>query len=220
MTILLLCAAAAFAVDKPIIELPKGAVPAPMTLFNFDHNAPGKLPPQFTLAVTGTGPEIRWEVREDPQAPSRPYVLAQSGKADPGENFALALLEGPWLERGEVAVRFKAVGAEDDQTAGIVWRYRDPQTYYVVSASAREDTCGVYRVKKGRRERVDEKLVVVTPYTWHELRLIFVGKNYTVFLDGEVVLGGKDKTYLGAGQVGLWTKAESSIRFDDLRVLK
>jgi len=220
MTILLLCAAVTFALDKPVTELPKGAVPAPMTLFNFDYDTPGKLPPQFTLAVTGTGSEIHWEVREDPQAPSRPYVLAQSGKADPGENFALALLKGPLLEHGEVAVRFKAVGGEQDQAAGIVWRYQDPQTYYVVRANAREDNCSVYRVKKGLRKLLDEKPVVVLPYTWHELRLIFVGKNYTAFLDGEAVLGGKDKTYLGPGQVGLWTKADSSIRFDDLRVSK
>lgn len=216
----LFCAVSVFAVDPPLSVPPKDAVPIPMAEFNFDHEAPGKLPKGFTMAVSGSGPSIHWQIRDDPQAPSRPYILAQSGKADPGENFALALLDGRRLEHGEVAVRFKAVGGEEDQAAGIVWRYQDPQTYYVARVNALEDNCCVYRVKQGKRKLLDEQAVIVSPYTWHDLRLVFVNRNFSVFLDNELVLGGKDKAYLGAGQVGLWTKADSSIRFDDFRVSK
>jgi len=209
---------AASAADQEIKSPPKGAVPIPMAVYNFDHDVPGQLPKHFTFAVTGQGPEIHWEVRDDPRPPSPPYVLAQSGRADPGENFALALLEGANLEQGEVAVRFKAIEAEDEQAAGIVWRYKDPNTYYVVCASAREDTCGVYRVKNGKRKLLDEESVTLMPYVWHDLHIIFVKKNYSVFVDGQLIVGGKDASLLDAGEVGLWTKADSSIRFDDFRV--
>ncbi len=197
--------------------LPK-AVPTPQALFNFDKDALGKPPPRFTLAITGEGPAVHWEVKQDRQAPSLPNVLAQTGAAKPGENFALALLEGIVLAHGEVAVRFKALSGEEDQAAGIVWRYQNPQTYYVVRANAKEDNCSVFRVKKGKRKEIDTQAAIVTPLTWHELRLSFVKENFTVSLDGELVLGGKDKSFRTPGQVGLWTKADSVILFDDFRV--
>jgi hypothetical protein len=56
------------------------------------------------------------------------------------------------------------------------------------------------------------------PYTWHDLRIVFVNNSYTAFIDGGLVLGGKSSSVLGTGQVGLWTKADSSIRFDDFRL--
>jgi hypothetical protein len=216
MTLLIFMSIVASALEAP----PKDAVPIPMAEYNFDHELPGKLPKGFTPALSGAGPSIHWEIRDDPQAPSRPYVLAQSGKAEPGENFALMLLDGRTLENGEVAVRFKVVAGEEDQAAGIVWRYRDPQTYYVVRANALEDNCCVYRVTKGKRKLLDEQAVVVSPYIWHDLRLVFVNRNFTVFLDNEMIVGGKDKALSGVGQVGLWTKADSSIRFDDFRISK
>jgi hypothetical protein len=187
-----------------------------MAVINFDHDVPGQLPKQFTFAVTGEGPDIHWEIRDDPQPPSPPNVLAQSGKVDPVDNFALALLNGEMLEHGEVAVHFKAIEAEDPETAGIVWRYQNLKTYYVVCASAREDMCRVYRVQNGKRKLLDEQAVTITPYTWHELRVIFVNKNYSVFVDRELILGGKKASSLKAGQVGLLT--DSSIRFDDFSV--
>jgi len=188
-----------------------------MTVFDFDHDAAGKPPKGFSLAVTGAGPSILWEVRPDSHAPSKPNILAQSGKAEPGENFALAILDGKILQFGEAAVRFKTVNGEEDQAAGIVWRYKDPQTYYVVRANAREDNCSVYRVKQGKRKLLESQSIIVSPYIWHDLRIIFVNDKFTAFFDGELVLGGKDSSFR-SGQVGLWTKADSVTYFDDFRV--
>jgi hypothetical protein len=209
-----LCVSTVFAAEP----VPKEGTPIPMAVFNFDRDSLGKPPPRFTFAVTGEGPDIHWEVRQDPHAPSPPNVLVQSGKAKPGENFALALLDDVLLEHGEIAVRFKALAGEDDQAAGIVYRYKDPQNYYVIQASSKDDTCVLYRVKKGKRKLLDTKYVTVIPYTWYELRITFAKEHYTALVNGDLILGGKDSSFKGAGQVGLWTPSDSSIAFDDFRV--
>src|ERR1700719_4177489 len=87
--------------------IPKDAVIPPVATFNFDTDALGKPPSRFSLAVTGEGPDIRWEVERDLHAPSAPNILVQNGMAKAGENFALALLDGFVLDHGEIAVRFK-----------------------------------------------------------------------------------------------------------------
>jgi len=197
---------------------PKGAAPVFLSSISFAHDAVGKPPAQFAFAVTGAGPEVRWEVQEDPLVPGHRHILVQSGKTEPGENVALAILKDRVLQHGEIAVRFRVNSGEDDQSAGIVWRYKDPQTYYLVRASAKEDACSVYQIKKGKMKLIDSKPVIIIPYTWHELRLIFVNKDFTAFVDGELALGGKDSSYLDAGQIGLCTLSDSVVRFDDLRV--
>jgi len=44
------------------------------------------------------------------------------------------------------------------------------------------------------------------------------GDHFTVWFDGEKVLDAKDETFKEAGRVGLWTKADSVIEFDDLTI--
>ena len=200
------------------VEPPKDAVPAPQAVFNFDRDALGKPPQRFTLAVAGEGPEIRWEVRQDRQAPSAPNILVQSGKAKPGANFALALLDNVMLDHGEIAVRFKALAGEEDQAMGIVYHYKDPQNYYVMTTSSKDDRCALYRMKKGKLKLLDSKSVIVSLLTWHELRITFVKENYTALVDGEAIMGGKDSSFTGPGLVGLWTPSDSVIAFDDFRV--
>jgi hypothetical protein len=202
----------------PFEAVPPQAIPVPMAVFNFDHDALGKPPPRFRLAVTGAGSGVHWEVVRDRLAPSPPNILVQEGHAKPGENFALALLEDVRLDHGEVAVRFKALSGEEDQAAGIVFRYRDPQNYYVIAADAREDTCALFRFKKGKRKLLDTKEAVITPLTWHELRITFAKGTYTALIDNDLILGGKDTSFTEPGLVGLWTKADAQIAFDDLRV--
>lgn len=216
-SLVLLLSAGAWA-DNSVKAPPKGAVPVYLSTISFDHDAAGKPPANFSFAVTGEGPEMHWEIQQDPLVTAPHHILVQNGKTDLGDNVAIALLGDRSLQNGEIAVRFRVNSGEDDQSAGIVWRYKDPQTYYMARASAKEDTCSVYRVKKGKMKLIDSNLVVIVPYTWHELRLVFVNKDFTAFVDGELAVGGKDSSYLEAGKIGLCTLSDSTVRFDGLRV--
>ncbi len=211
---ILIAGSAVWALEVPPLPIQ----PLPQAVFNFDQDAPGKPPKGFDLLVAGGDAGVHWEIQTDRHAPSPPNVLAQTGRTQPGDQFAVALLQGPPMEYGEVAVHFKTTAGEENQAAGLVWRYQDPRNFYAVMASGKTETVTVYRVKKGRVQAIDSKDAIVSPLAWHELRLVFVKKNFTVFLDGELAAGNKDGGLRKAGRVGFGTQSDSHILFDDFRV--
>ncbi len=44
------------------------------------------------------------------------------------------------------------------------------------------------------------------------------GDSFTVSLNGNALYEVEDKTFPGAGRIGLWTKADSVTMFDDLTI--
>jgi hypothetical protein len=50
---------------------------------------------------------------------------------------------------------------------------------------------------------------------WHTLVLEATGDRFVVKYDGTQVLDARDRTFKDAGKVGLWTKADSIIAFDN-----
>src|SRR5216683_2268967 len=51
---------------------------------------------------------------------------------------------------------------------------------------------------------------------WHDLAVEAKGDHLQVFFDNKKIIDAKDKTFPDAGKVGLWTKADSVIYFDNL----
>jgi hypothetical protein len=139
-------------------------------------------------------------------------------KAKPGDDAALGLLNAKPVDHGEMVVRFKTLATEGDQAAGMVFHYQDSSNYYVMVASAKDESCTLYRVLEGKRKKIDSKDVIVSPLTWHEFRVVFAQDKYTALVDGELVLGVKDSSFTTPGLIGLWTPAGAQIVFDNLRV--
>ena len=115
----------------------------------------------------------------------------------------------------DLTVLFKPVSGRGDQGAGLVWRYRDRNYYYVTRCNALEDNCTIYHVVNGRRQAFLNQNVKVASNAWHALHLEARGDHFVVTYDGKKVLDAKDGTFKEAGKVGLWTKADSVIYFDD-----
>jgi hypothetical protein len=186
---------------------------------NFD-NAPAGMPPQgWTLTMTGKGAP-KWTVEADVTAPSKPNVLKQSGRA----TFPVAIKSDTSIRDGFVEVKFKAVTGSEDRAAGLIWRARDADNYYVVRANALEDNVVLYKMVRGVRtslEIVGRKggYGVGTPVSsgqWHALRCDFVGSRFKVTYDGRPLFEVEDATMTDPGMIGLWTKADSVTLFDDL----
>src|SRR3546814_17216662 len=53
---------------------------------------------------------------------------------------------------------------------------------------------------------------------WGELRVTARGPLFEVYLGERKLFEVEDRTFTGAGRVGVWTKADSVTRFDDLRM--
>jgi Domain of Unknown Function (DUF1080) len=117
----------------------------------------------------------------------------------------------------DVSVRAKAISGKVDQGIGLVFRFRDPKSYYVVRANALEDNVRLYKMVNGRRVQFAGYNTKVTSGQWHTLRAVAKGDHITCWFDGKHVISAVDKTY-SSGKVGLWTKADSVIAFDDLTV--
>jgi len=108
--------------------------------------------------------------------------------------------------------------------AGIVWRFRDADNYYLARANALEDNIVLYKVEKGRRTAIAPKGTPVHTYgvkhavpsgTWRELAVEFRGNVFKVVFNGQELFEVEDSTSAEEGKVGLWTKADSVTYFDD-----
>ena len=115
------------------------------------------------------------------------------------------------------------------EAAGIVWRYQDPDNYYIVRANALENNVVLYKVEGGKRISLEPKGTPSKTYgvkqkvprdTWSALRVDFDGPRFLVFFDGAKIMEVEDATFASKGKIGLWTKADSVTYFDDLRIDK
>jgi hypothetical protein len=186
--------------------------------WNFDSDVEGKPPAGFTFARTGQGSDGQWVVKKDDSAPSKPHVLAQTSQDKTDYRFPLAIAEGTNYKDLAVSVTFKTISGSVDQGAGLVFRLKDKDNYYVVRANALEDNFRLYHVVKGRRVQFAGANLKVTPQTWHEIKVEARGDEFKCYYDGQARITAKDSTFTEAGKIGLWTKADSVIYFDDLTV--
>lgn len=194
---------------------------------NFDKATPGAAPPGWTVAMTHKGGAPQWETLKDESAPSKPNVFAQVSKDATGGRFPLAVYEKASVKDGTLSVKFKAVSGSADQAAGLIWRYKDPDNYYIVRANALEDNVVLYKVENGQRISLAPKGSPSKTYgvkhhvpkqTWSLLSVSFQASLFTVSFDGQRLFDVEDATFTAAGKVGLWTKADSVTYFDDFTV--
>ena len=186
--------------------------------FDFDRDALGAPPAGFKFARTGRGAEGRWVVRPDPSSASNHVLVQESADPTDYDRFPLAIVKEGTYKDVTLSVRVKPVSGKVDQGFGLVWRYKDANNYYITRCNADEDNCRIYHVVKGQRRGFGNHNVKVATNTWHTLKLEAVGDHFTVWFDGQKVLDARNETFKEPGRVGLWTKADSVIQFDDLTI--
>ncbi|HEY0420904.1 MAG TPA: hypothetical protein VGC80_15415 [Acetobacteraceae bacterium] len=200
--------------------LPVPTSAAETVVLDLSGAPPGRLPPGFVSARTGKGAAAEWSVQDDASVPGG-RVLAQTS-ADPTDHrFPLAIYEAVSAADVEVGVRFKAVAGRVDRAAGIALRLADADNYYVARANALEDNVNFYRVVRGARREIHGAPARSASGVWHMLGFRAEASRFTVSLNGQALFTATDRTFPGAGKIGLWTKADSVTRFDalTLRVL-
>ena len=186
-------------------------------LRDFEGDAVGAPPTGFEFARTGGGAEGKWVVRVEKGAEKNHVLLQES--VDPTDyRFPLAVLKDGTYKDVTLTVRARPLSGQVDQGFGLVWRYKDANNYYITRCNADEDNCTIYHTVDGHRRSFLNQRVKVATNTWHTLKMEAVGDHFTVWYDGNKVLDAKDQTFKDAGKVGLWTKADSVIEFDDLAV--
>lgn len=201
-------------------------VSAQTTTLDFNNDKVGEAPSGFSTALTGRGRPGKWVVMKDPASPDQGNVLAQTDADTTGYRFPVCVYDGLTAKDVDVTVKFKPVSGRGDQGAGIVWRYRDKDNYYIVRANALEGSVVLYKVENGKR--TDLPLVgkgrtygmkeKVPSGVWGTLRVVVNGDLFEVYHNDKKLYEVKDETFNDAGKIGLWTKADSVIYFHDLHV--
>src|SRR6266496_6650944 len=120
-------------------------------VIRFDRSAEGTLPSGWSIAMTHSGGAPEWKTVRDNSAPHPPVVLAQVSRDATAGRFPLVIWDRASFRNGEVSVAFKPVDGSIDRAAGIVWRYQDPNNYYIVRANALENNVVLYKVEAGTR---------------------------------------------------------------------
>jgi len=183
---------------------------------DFEKDEVGKAPAGFSFALTGQGRPGVWVVKKEDQAHGNVLVQTDADKTD--YRFPLAVYNDFSAKDVTLTVQFKPISGRGDQGAGLVWRYQDQNNYYLTRCNALEDNCTIYHVVKGNRRAFSNKNVKVASNIWHTLKLQAAGDHFVVTYDGQTVLDTKDTTFAAAGKVGLWTKADSVIEFDEFTI--
>src|SRR5436309_1593231 len=161
---------------------------------NFDRDTIGAAPQGWTATKTGQG-SPKWTVEQDGTAPSKSKIVKQSGTA----TFPLLLNDDAELRDGFIETRFKAIAGSQDRAAGLVWRAKDANNYYVVRANALEDNVVLYKTVGGARSPLDivgrkggyGVDVPVPANQWLGLRVDFSGKRFTVLLQRRATIRGR-----------------------------
>lgn len=208
-----------------MIILASGPALARVKTWSFERDKVQELPSGWLSERTGQGSPGDWKVVADATAPSQPNVLAQLSNDATNYRFPLAIADKTNYKDVALGVRFKAVSGTRDQGAGLVWRFRDANNYYIVRANALENNVVLYKVQDGKRislapqgtpEKTYGVKTRVPGNVWNHLGVTAKGNLFTVSLNGQKLFEVEDSTFAEAGKIGLWTKADSVIYFDDL----
>jgi hypothetical protein len=196
---------------------------------NFDSVQPGVVPPDWTFTSTHGGTPGRWEVRFDRSAPSRGNVLEQVAGTSGEYDFPVGVFDKVTCRDGDLSVKFRIDGGRMDRTVGLVWRYQDPNNYYLLHFSADEKNIVLFRVRGGRVEPVPViggrrgALGVahdIRVGQWYVAKVEFRGTRIRVLFGNRRLFDADDSALAAPGKTGVWTRGRTTASFDDFRIDK
>jgi len=116
---------------------------------------------------------------------------------------------------GEISVRFEGISGRIDQGAGILFNLKPNGDYLTVRANPLENNLVLWKFEKGRRSSVKWIRNTPTPTRqWHDLKVRIAGPKVEGYLDGKLYLEHTLPEPV-SGRIGLWSKADSHMYFDD-----
>ena len=124
------------------------------------------------------------------------------------------------FKSGEISFRFKGVAGRIDQCAGIAFNIKPNGDYLILRANCLENNVVLWKYVQGKRSPVKWAYRIITPPgQWFTLTMNVRGKKILGSLNGKQVFEFDNPDAID-GKVGLWSKADSVVYFDDFSVKK
>jgi hypothetical protein len=125
----------------------------------------------------------------------------------------------PDFTSGEISMRFRLLGGQLDQCAGILFNLKPNGDYLTVRFNGKEDNLVLWTFKSGKRSFVKKGAhdVPLKMGEWHRMKIAVNGTQLRGWLDDELLL---EYTLAEpvSGKVGTWSKTDSVSQFDDYSV--
>lgn len=176
-------------------------------------------PAGFTNVLAGGGRPGRWRAMHDdlPNATNQ-IVLAQTSADVKDERFPILIYEKTKFDDFTLTTKFKIVDGVAEQMAGVVFRYQDEKSFYVVRASALGSNVRFYKVVGGIRGQPIGPSVPIAKGVWYELKIECRKNKIRTWLNGQEAIPELTDTSFANGKIGFWTKSDSLSRFADTRI--
>jgi hypothetical protein len=196
---------------------------------NFDRDASGAAPPYWTPVHTHTGPIGDWIIRRDPNAPSRPNVLSQVSPGGRRFEFEIAVFDKVVCRDGDLSAKIRIRPGPGPKTAGLVWRYEDPDNYYMLHLSADQRNVLLFHVQNGKADELPATGSGSPSFgvnhdirsgVWYLVKVVFRGSRVRVMLGNRLLYDAVDPAPALEGKTGIWTKGSTVASFDDFRIDK
>jgi hypothetical protein len=165
-------------------------------------------------ALTGQGGPVAWQVL----LVHNRAALAERSRVAVDNRFPICIVEDVKALDVELSVSFTPIAGKIDQAAGLIFRVKDANNYYVARANALENNVNLYHVTNGVRRQIAGADVSVPNGKTQQLAIRIEGNTIKVSLDGRALIEVVDRTIQSPGAVGLWTKADSLTAFYELTI--
>jgi hypothetical protein len=174
----------------------------------------GAPPDSCRPALTGQGGPVAWQVL----LVHNRAALAEMSRVNVDNRFPLCVVDTVKASDVELGVSFTPIAGTIDRAAGLIFRAKDANNYYVARANALENNVNLYHVVKGVRRQIAGVDVSVLTGKTQQLGVRIEGDAIKVSFEGRPLINVNDRTIQGSGAVGLWTKADSLTAFYELTV--
>ncbi|MGA8568814.1 MAG: family 16 glycoside hydrolase, partial [Candidatus Binataceae bacterium] len=101
--------------------------------------------------------------------------------------------------------------------AGLVLRYTDPQSYYVLAAACPKDTLALYRMSGGQLNLIKEVAAPLERGRWYTFKVDARGGHFVAYLDGKQMFAANDGA-IAKGRIGVWSQNDSRVSFDNIKL--
>jgi len=188
-------------------------------VWNFDSHENNTLSVNFVPILKTSSNEDVWLVKPDESAQSKPNVLAKLAGNNNKSGYNIITMQNQiYANDLKASVKLKIIPKDSvHKSVGLIVRLQDRNHYFVLAADAKNSLFSLCRAEPERLICTQDVNVNITTDKWHTITAQVSAQGIAGYLDNKLLLQRYDQHYI-SGQIGLWTKGDSNVYFDDLRI--
>jgi Protein of unknown function (DUF4079)/Domain of Unknown Function (DUF1080) len=159
----------------------------------------------------------QWETPEEGKVFSGSWQLDKDSilQSATTDSFPLLIFQQPVFGNFEYSAEFMIEAGKEDRYAGLAFRIVDENNYYVVRASASEQSVTFSRFNNGARQILQTFPIKVAFQQWQTLKVMAQDTEFKLLLNDQPVGAIRDIGWK-TGKVGLGTKSDSVTQFRNI----